>query len=216
MNTRVLIQSLALLAITSLGIAVFMFFQMRKPPQSQPANDTVMLEPYDNPYSGFKIPEFQLVDRNNDPIDQTVLDGQFTVLDFFFTSCPLYCPVMSAEMKRVQEATKSTNLQLLSISIDGEIDTPEAIDTYANAFGAEPNRWRFATGTPERVEKIVYDGLKFHLRNRQQTAAAGETQIEHPTKLILLGPDRSVIGLYTYNNPAEIDELISTALKLVR
>ncbi|MBL4592103.1 MAG: SCO family protein [Phycisphaerales bacterium] len=216
MNTRVLIKSIALLALTCLGIAFFMIYQLRNPKQQQPQSDTPYLESYDNPYSDFKIPPFQLLDRNAEPIDQTVLDNQFTVVDFFYTSCPLYCPVMSAEMSRVQEATKGTDLQLLSISIDGDIDTPQVINNYASAFKADPNRWRFATGTPESVEKIAYEGLKFHIRNRDQTAAAGQTQIEHPTKLILLGPDRSVIGLYTYNNREEIDELIETALKLVK
>jgi len=213
MNQRVLIRSLALLAVTMLGIAVFVLVQAKKPP--------VVIEPiYElqqqpNPYAGFNIPEFILTDRYNEPIDQTVLDNRFTVVDFFFTDCPLYCPMMTSEMRRVQQATRGTDLQLLSISIDGENDTPERIDTYAKAFDAEPDRWRFATGDPDLVANLVLDGLKFHIRGRAATLAAGESQLEHPTKLILIGPDRTVIGLYTYNNPDEIDELIETARKLV-
>ena len=213
MNQRVLIRSLALLSVTMLGIAVFMLFQARKPAGF--VEPTYELQEQPNPYAGFSIPEFRLTDRNNRPIDQTVLDHRFTVVDFFFTNCPLYCPVMTSEMRRVQEATKGSDLQLLSISIDGENDTPERIDGYAKAFDAEPGRWRFATGDPEAVADLVLNGLKFHIRGRAATLAAGETQLEHPTKLILIGPDRTVIGLYTYNNPEEIDELIATARRLV-
>lgn len=214
MNQRVLIRSLALLAITMLGIAIFMLVQSKKQPTT--IAPIYELQNPANPYAGFSIPEFALTDRNNQPIDQTVLDHRFTVVDFFFTDCPLYCPVMTSEMRRVQEATKGSDLQLLSISIDGENDTPERIDDYAKAFDAEPDRWRFATGDPDLVADLVLKGLKFHIRGREETLAAGETQLEHPTKLILIGPDRTVIGLYTYNNPDEIDELIETARKLVK
>jgi len=214
MNQRVFIRSLVLLAITMLGIAIFMLVQAKK--QTTIIEPTYELEDQPNPYAGFKIPEFSLTDRNNEPIDHTVLDHRFTVVDFFFTDCPLYCPVMTSEMRRVQEATKGSDLQLLSISIDGENDTPERIDNYAKAFDAEADRWRFATGDPDVIAKLVLDGLKFHIRGRAETLAAGETQLEHPTKLILIGPDRAVIGLYTYNNPDEIDELIETARKLVK
>lgn len=213
MNQRVLIRSLALLALTMLGIAIFMLVQAKEQPATiEPVYE---FQNPSNPYAGFRIPEFALTDRHNQPIDQTVLDHRFTVVDFFFTDCPLYCPVMTSEMRRVQEATKGSDLQLLSISIDGENDTPERIDNYAKAFDAEPGRWRFATGDPVSVADLVLTGLKFHIRGRAETLAAGETQLEHPTKLILIGPDRTVIGLYTYNNPDEIDELIETARKLV-
>ncbi len=214
MNQRVLIRSLILLAITSLAIAIFAYIQIRS--NATTPDGFIDLDSIDNPYSGFNIPPFNLVDRDGNPISHTVLDNQFTVVDFFFTSCPLYCPTMTAEMARVQESTKGTDLQLLSISIDGDIDTPDQINTYATAFKAEHDRWRFATGDPDTVARIVLDGLKFHLRGREETIAQGGVQIEHPTKLILLGPDRSVIGLYTYNNPEEIDELIATALDLVQ
>jgi cytochrome oxidase Cu insertion factor (SCO1/SenC/PrrC family) len=49
---------------------------------------------------------------------------------------------MSAAMRNVQDQTKDTNLKLLSISIDPDVDTPEIIKRYANAFKADPNRWR--------------------------------------------------------------------------
>jgi protein SCO1/2 len=214
MNNRVLIRSIALLAFTALAIALFMLYQIRNPRQNP--GKFLDMNTVENPYSEFGIPPFNLTDQHGEPIDHTVLDNEFTVVDFFFTSCPLYCPTMTAEMARVQEASKGTDLKLLSISIDGEFDTPEEIDMYATAFKADPDRWRFATGDPDVVAKIVLEGLKFHMRGRAETQAAGGVQIEHPTKLILLGPDRSVIGLYTYNNPEEIDELIETALELVK
>lgn len=213
MNQRVLIRSLALLALTMLGIAIFVLVQANKQPTV--IEPTYELQQQPNPYAGFMIPEFTLTDRNNESINHTILDNRFTVVDFFFTDCPLYCPVMTSEMRRVQEATKGSDLQLLSVSIDGDNDTPERIDSYAKAFDAEQDRWRFATGDPDYVAQLVYEGLKFHIRGRRETLAAGETQLEHPTKLILIGPDRTVLGLYTYNNPEEIDDLIETAQKLV-
>ena len=102
----------------------------------------------------------------------------------------------------------------MSISIDGDVDTPEAIDAYADQYGCDKDRWSFATGDPSIVASMVMDGLKFDLGDPNDSEDAGRL-INHPTRLILLGPDRKVIGLYRYDDSDEVDELIVDAKKLV-
>jgi len=218
MDNRVVIRSLGLLALT-LGVIIVVLFLLRpgatRPPASQttPHATTGSGVLDENPYAQFSIPEFSLTDRKGEPVTHAALDGEYTVVDFFFTSCPLYCPGMTNAMKRVQDATDGTDLRFMSISIDGGVDTPEVIDAYATRYGADPDRWAFLTGDPEGVAELVSEGLRFDL---------GDPRIEdegrlinHPTRLILLGPDRRVIGLYRYNDATEVDQLIADALALV-
>lgn len=217
MSQKTLIRSIALLLITLIGIGVFLLIALPKLNTGDQIQPMVELETEDsdNLYAEFHVPEFELVDRNGEPITHQVLDGQYTVVDFFFTSCPLWCPGMTQSMYQVQQATYGTDLRFLSISIDGDVDTPAAIDGYATRYRCDEERWDYATGDPEIVAKLVMDGLKFDLGDPSDTEDSGRL-INHPTRLILLGPDRRVVGLYRYDDPDAVDELIADALKLVQ
>lgn len=217
MSQKTLIRSIALLLITLIGIGVFLLIALPKLNSSNQIQPMVELETEDsdNLYAEFHVPEFKLIDRNGEPITHEVLDGQYTVVDFFFTSCPLWCPGMTQSMYQVQQATYGTDLRFMSISIDGDVDTPAAIDGYATRYRCDEERWDYATGDPEIVAKLVMDGLKFDLGDPNDSEDSGRL-INHPTRLILLGPDRKVIGLYRYDDPDAVDELIADAHKLVQ
>lgn len=163
-----------------------------------------------------RVPEFNLTDQDGEPIDTSVLDGHITVLDFIFTNCPTACPGMTAAMARVQRETQGTGLRLLSISVDGEHDTPERLRSYAGMFKADFDRWTLATGDPDVVWPLVQDGLNFALDRDTSLMVTRHdgTQtplIVHPTKLILVGPDRRIIDLFSYDDPAAVDALIERA-----
>lgn len=208
MNQRVLIRSMILMLLTFTGIMVFWFIAKSQP--GQYSNTPTLLDT-DNPYAQLFIPAFKLTDSNGNPIDESILDGQYTLVDFFYTSCPLICPTMSAAMKEVQESTADTDLQLLSISIDPEVDTPEIINHYSKAFQADPDRWRFITGDIDTIS-ILLMGIGFDIGSL--STDDGFRNIDHPGTLILLGPDRHVIKLYRYSDPDQITELIKKAHEL--
>lgn len=206
MKNRTLALSLWLLVATVFGILVFL--SVSRAPTAAP-----VAPENENLYTQFSIPEFELTDRDGARVTHGVLDGEYTVVDFFFTSCPLYCPGMTNAMRRVQDETAGTGLRFMSVSIDGGIDTPEVIDSYATRYGVDPDRWVFATGDPDVVAEIVREGLRFDLGDPQSEDEG--RLINHPTRLILLGPDRRVIDLYRYEDSDQIDELIARARGLV-
>ena len=207
MNLKTIFRSAILLVITFVGILIF--WLTVKPEATQPNDPPIKID--DNPYASLYIPSFTLLDSAGNEIDQSIMDGKYTVLDFFYTSCPLICPTMSAAMKEVQIATAGTDLQLLSISIDPAVDTPEVIERYAGAFNANPDRWRFATGNMEMIS-ILLMGMSFDLG--ELNTDDGFRNIDHPARLILIGPDRHVIKLYSYADPDQLAELIKTAREL--
>lgn len=208
MNPRVLMRSMILLLITMTGILVF-WSLYRPTPTGFPEVPT--LEEGDNPYASLFIPSFTLTDRFGETVDESWLDGQYTVMDFFYTSCPLICPGMSAAMREVQNATEGTGLRLLSVSIDPEVDTPEVISRYANGFKADPQRWKYATGDIEMVT-IMLMGVQFNVGDLSMKD--GFRNIDHPSSLILVGPDRHVIKLYNYQDPEQMRALIEKAREL--
>lgn len=202
------------LALLAIGMTMFLVVTGMQPASvlKDGRADPVVSMP-DNPYSEMHIGEFTLVGRNGEPVTHAELDGRYTVVDFFFTSCPLWCPGMSTAMARVQSETSGTKARLMSISIDGANDTPAIIDRYAGGYGADPARWKFATGDPEVVAALVREGLRFEIGDETRTPD-GVRNIDHPTRLILVGPDRRVVGLYRYDDPEEVEALIALLKRL--
>jgi len=172
-----------------------------------------------NPYSQFRVPPFSLTGADGRPVTEAAFDGEVTLLSFFFASCPGPCPIISAKMKDLQEATAGTGVKLLSISVDGVRDTPEVISSYAQGYNADPERWTFATGDPALVEALLAEMLGYALVRRASdpvTALDGTTiaNILHPTRILLVGPDRRLIEAPASATDAEgVNRLLETALE---
>lgn len=170
----------------------------------------------DNPFADFRFDAFELVDQDGSVIDQTALDGRVTAVNFFFTSCPGPCRPMTTVLRGVQDWTRGTGLRLMSVSVDGNRDTPDVIRSYAASFEADPARWRFVTGDPAVVGSLVRESLDYELREQADFVITGPGGVEmanilHPTRVLLVGADRRVIGVYAYNDPDQISQMIRDA-----
>jgi protein SCO1 len=86
-----------------------------------------------------------------------VLKGKTVLVNFLFTSCADVCPPMTANLVRVQRLLGDRlgrDIVMVSISLDPETDTPEALKAYAEKFGAKPG-WYFLTGSKANVDGVL-------------------------------------------------------------
>jgi protein SCO1/2 len=111
---------------------------------------------------GDRVPEFKLTDSKGREITPATFQGKPLLVTFIFTRCPVpnFCPLISRNLKEVAEESAKEGgpggaLQLLSISIDPEHDTPEVLAQYAAAYTSETDRWRFARGTPAETQRLT-------------------------------------------------------------
>lgn len=181
------------------------------PAGSNPDGDT---EP--NPFAEFRLADFTLTDQDGDPFNSDRFEGNVTALNFFFTSCPGPCPAMMQVMRRVQDETAGTGLRLASITVDGTRDTPEVLSNYAQGIPINPDRWTLLTGDPELVGRLTSESLGYDLRTQDDIQIEGPggvmmANILHPTRILLVGPDRRLIGVYAYNDPDQVEQLIAEA-----
>ena len=95
---------------------------------------------------------FQLTDQDGRPVDQSILEGKWTLVFFGFTYCPDYCPTTLAaiDATKRQMGAGGDRLQVVFISIDPERDTPQAMKDYLSSDGF-PKGVIGLTGTPEQV-----------------------------------------------------------------
>jgi protein SCO1 len=93
-------------------------------------------------------------------------DSRPVVLNFIYTSCGSICPVMSQSLGdfRAHLGAAGAQLHIVSISIDPEQDTPQALQSYAKRFNGGQG-WDYYTGTVTASESVqrafgVYRGDK--------------------------------------------------------
>jgi protein SCO1/2 len=104
---------------------------------------------YASKRSSFETPDVTLLGQDGEEHALVALLGadKPVMLNFIFTSCTTICPVMTSTFREVERqlGTDREQVQLVSISIDPEYDTPARLAEYARARGAgEP--WIFLTG----------------------------------------------------------------------
>jgi protein SCO1 len=107
------------------------------------------------------VPDFSLIDQNSRPVQKVDLEGKIWIADFIFTQCPDECPLMTAEMARLQsDMAGLQDFRSVSITVDPEQDTPKILSQYAARFYADAERWLFLTGDKRAIHHLARDGFR--------------------------------------------------------
>jgi protein SCO1 len=137
---------------------------------------------------------FTLIDQDGRPVDQTMLDGKWSLVFFGFTWCPEYCPTTLAALKATQDrlGDRADNLQILFISVDPERDSPSVLKDYLSSDGF-PEGVIGLTGTPAQI-RAAADAYRAYYKKVGE--GEGYT-MDHSLTVYLMGPDgkfRSALG----------------------
>jgi protein SCO1 len=103
-------------------------------------------------------PEFTLTKQDGKRLALKDLRGKALAITFIFASCADTCPLLTAKMAGIQNRLGSDfgpKVYFLSITVDAERDTPEALKRYAEAHHANPAGWAFLTGTPAEIRDVA-------------------------------------------------------------
>ena len=100
------------------------------------------------------IDRFELTDQNGDEFDSAKLAGEPYVVSFFFATCPSICRDLNAQVQRLNEQLKNTDITFVSVSVDPDNDSPEILNRYAQDFGATADRWAFLTGQMYKIKQL--------------------------------------------------------------
>jgi cytochrome oxidase Cu insertion factor (SCO1/SenC/PrrC family) len=87
-----------------------------------------------------------------------VLKDRVVLVSLFYTNCTGMCPINNAKLAEVQGLLGDSlgrNIFLVSVTLDPENDTPEALKDYASKFEAKKG-WLFLTGEKNNLKKITY------------------------------------------------------------
>ncbi|MFW2388925.1 MAG: SCO family protein [Polyangiales bacterium] len=147
-----------------------------------------------------QLPEFNLVDQNEQVFDRAAMEGTVSVSAFVFTHCKSTCPRITAHMKGLQTRVSDVpSAQLISVSVDPRNDTPEVIKAYMTKNELDERNWRFVTGEEEQIRHVVVDGYRVPIGD-EDSRAAGADDIMHSNSFVLVDEKAQVRGYYRANN----------------
>ena len=109
-----------------------------------------------NPIAGFT-----LTNQNDQAETLAGLTNHVWVADIIFTRCASSCPIMTGQMKSLQDALPpASGAKLVTLTTDPDYDTPEILKRYGERYKADFNRWTFLTGTKKELAGLATGSLK--------------------------------------------------------
>lgn len=84
-----------------------------------------------------------------------ILKDKLAVISFFYVNCPTAQPALITlfKLQKLLKDRLGKDIVLLTISVDPENDTPEAVQQYAAKFNPKKG-WLFITGKPDTMNTI--------------------------------------------------------------
>lgn len=161
---------------------------------------------------GFDLGSYRLVERSGRTVTEADLADEVWVASFVFTRCPTSCPRISARMRELQGKLRETGVRLVSLSVDPEHDTPEVLTSYAERYGADPDRWWMLTGPQDEVYDLILDRFKLSVsQTTEDDRKAGAEAVAHSDKLALVGRGNRVVGFFASDDESAIANLVGRA-----
>jgi protein SCO1/2 len=140
-----------------------------------------------------EVAEFRLTDQDGAPFGRAELLGKVWLVNFFFTSCPSICPLLTDSMAQVaREFADEPRLGFASITVDPEVDDPARLSAYAREQRLPQARWRLLTGPREDIRTLCE--ASFRLAFGEDYDA--KRDISHSSRFVLVDARGRVRGYF--------------------
>ena len=151
------------------------------------------------------VSDFNLTNQNGDVITSKDYENKIYVVDFFFTSCPSICPIMTNNMLKIQdEFIDNSQVMLLSLSVTPEIDNVEILKAYAEEKGVNDSKWNITTGS----KKHIYELARKSYFAVVEQGDGGLQDFIHTPNFILIDTKKQIRGIYDGTDKNEIFRII--------
>jgi protein SCO1/2 len=153
-----------------------------------------------------KIKNFSMKNQNGETITQEFYNDKIYVADFFFTTCPTICPIMTENMGYIQEKIKNdSDVLLLSFSVTPEIDSVEQLKKYALEKNVIDSKWNLVTGN----KKDIYNLARTSYLVAKTNGDGGKYDMIHTENFVLVDKEKRIRGFYDGTNSKEMDQLLN-------
>jgi protein SCO1/2 len=116
--------------------------------------------------------------------------GHPVLISMFYASCPDACPLLIADLQRMERELPpriKADLRIVLVSLDPERDTPDALQALARTRRVDESRWRLLRAPEETVRDIAaLLGVKYR--------RLPDGSFNHSSVITLLDPDGAIVA----------------------
>ena len=131
-----------------------------------------------------------LVDQRGRTVGLDLFRGHPVLISMFYASCPDACPLLIADLQRMERELPpriKADLRIVMVSLDPERDTPDALQALARTRQVDESRWRLLRAPEETVRDIAaLLGIKYR--------RLPDGSFNHSSVITLLDPDGAIVG----------------------
>ena len=152
-----------------------------------------------------KIADYELINQNNQIVTNKTYDGKIYIADFFFTTCPGICPIMTDNMIKLQEKfINDDQVLLLSHTVTPEIDSVSVLKKYSMEKGVIDSKWNMVTGDKSQIYNLA---RKSYLV-AEDVEGSNFYDMIHTENFVLVDSKRRIRGFYDGTDSESMNQLI--------
>ena len=192
-------------------VIIFLMYRALTPKKRLPIYQPAMVNPelVDSTLLDKKkyhtIADFELINQNGEMVTQKNYENKIYVADFFFTTCPSICPIMTKNMRAIQQnILDDDEVLLLSHSVTPKIDSVPQLKKYALEKGVIDKKWNLVTGDKKQIYELARKSY-FAVTN---DGDGGDFDMIHTENFILVDKEGQIRGFYDGTNREAIDKLL--------
>lgn len=200
------------------AVIIYIFYTILKPnrvlPIYQPSmvNSELVDSTIQHKAKYHTVADFSLINQNGEVVTQKDYEDKIYIADFFFTTCPTICPIMTDHMVQIQkEIENDDEVMLLSHSVTPKIDSVAQLKRYALEKGVNDEKWNLVTGD----KKQIYELARKSYLAVKTTGDGGDHDMIHTENFLLVDKKRQLRGYYDGTDPKEIERLLED-LKILK
>ena len=204
-------RKLALVLLVLSIIIVGLFYVALKPKEVLPVFQPAMITPelVDESIQFVKkyhtIAPFSMTNQNGQTITEKEYDNTIYVADFFFTTCPSICPIMTKNMQVLQEKLIDLpQVKLLSFSVTPKIDSVPQLKRYALKNKVDDTRWNLVTGN----KKEIYELARKSYLVVKDDGDGGPYDMIHTENFVLVDKQKRIRGFYDGTQLEAMDDIL--------
>lgn len=154
-----------------------------------------------------KLPEFEFISQDNEKINLQKLKGKYTIVTFFYARCNGICPMITSNIKNLlPKIENSKDLNILSISINPEVDTIDVLKKFRESYKIENNNWYHLTGDKKTIYQIARDQFSADVKIIQ--GVENLTDFVHTENIFLLDKDFYLRGIYRAKGTGDLERFL--------
>jgi protein SCO1/2 len=152
------------------------------------------------------IGDFSFLNQDSTLVTQQQIENKIHVANFIFTTCGSICPVMTKNMKIVNDTlANDPNIVFLSYSVTPWIDKPYKLKKYMARNEIVNTNWQFLTGNKADIYKLARQS---YFAEEDIGFSKDSTEFLHTEHFILVDKSKRIRGIYNGTLALEMQQLV--------